>query len=181
MRAQTEYIHALRGTALPIFTRLFLGGEYSVRGFDIRSIGPKDPVTGLVLGGNKSLLFNVEQNFNIMSQFRIILFYDAGQVRGQGDSFSWEETLIERVIVPPTLFDPFVNPAVLYSINPETITRTVSAFKTSTGVEARLFMPVINVPFRLIFAYNPQRAGVLGNDLRPQEAFQFRFAVGSTF
>jgi outer membrane protein insertion porin family len=181
MRAQTEYIHALRGTALPIFTRLFLGGEYSVRGFDIRSIGPKDPVTGLVLGGNKSLLFNVEQNFNIMSQFRIILFYDAGQVRGQGDPFSWNETLLERVIVPPTLFDPFVNPAVLYSINPETITRTVSAFKTSTGVEARLFMPVINVPFRLIFAYNPQRAGVLGNDLQPQEAFQFRFAVGSTF
>ena len=57
----------------------------------------------------------------------------------------------------------------------------VSAFKTSTGVEARLFMPVINVPFRLIFAYNPQRAGVLGNDLQPQKAFQFRFAVGTTF
>ncbi len=61
------------------------------------------------------------------------------------------------------------------------VTSTVSAFKTSTGVEARLFMPVINVPFRLIFAYNPQRAGVLGNDLQPQKAFQFRFAVGTTF
>ena len=24
-------------------------------------------------------------------------------------------------------------------------------------------MPVLNVPFRLIFAYNPQRAGVLDN------------------
>jgi hypothetical protein len=57
----------------------------------------------------------------------------------------------------------------------------VSAFKTSTGLEVRLFMPVINVPFRLIFAYNPQRAGVLGNDLQPQKAFQFRFAVGTTF
>jgi len=42
-------------------------------------------------------------------------------------------------------------------------------------------MPVLNVPFRLIFAYNPQRAGVLDNTLRPQSAFQFRFAVGSTF
>jgi hypothetical protein len=59
---------------------------------------------------------------------------------------------------------------------------SVSAFKTSTGVEVRLFMPVINVPFRLIFAYNPQRAGVLDiNTLQPQEAFQFRFAVGTTF
>ena len=46
---------------LPIFEKLFLGGEYSVRGFDIRTIGPQDPVTGLVLGGNKSLLFNIER------------------------------------------------------------------------------------------------------------------------
>ena len=39
-------------------------------------------------------------------------------------------------------------------------------------------MPVLNVPFRLIFAYNPQRDGVLDNQLQPQKAFQFRFAVG---
>ena len=42
-------------------------------------------------------------------------------------------------------------------------------------------MPVLNVPFRLIFAYNPQRHGVLDNRLQPQKAFQFRFAVGTTF
>ena len=56
-----------------------------------------------------------------------------------------------------------------------------SAFKTSTGVEIRFFMPVLNVPFRLIFAENPQRGGVLDNTLQPQKAFQFRFAVGTTF
>jgi hypothetical protein len=56
-----------------------------------------------------------------------------------------------------------------------------SAFKSSTGVEVRFFMPVLNVPFRLIFAYNPSRGGVLNNQLQPQKAFQFRFAVGSTF
>jgi hypothetical protein len=42
-------------------------------------------------------------------------------------------------------------------------------------------MPVLNVPFRLIFAYNPQRGNVLDNQLRPQKKFTFRFAVGSTF
>jgi hypothetical protein len=42
-------------------------------------------------------------------------------------------------------------------------------------------MPVLNVPFRLIFAYNPQRDGVRDNNFLPQKAFQFRFAVGSTF
>ena len=54
-------------------------------------------------------------------------------------------------------------------------------FKTSTGLEIRFFMPVLNVPFRLIFAYNPQREGVRDNQLLLQKAFQFRFAVGSTF
>ena len=54
-------------------------------------------------------------------------------------------------------------------------------WKTSTGAEIRFFMPVLNVPFRLIFAWNPQRDGVLDNQLQPQKAFTFRFAVGSTF
>ena len=30
-------------------------------------------------------------------------------------------------------------------------------------------MPVLNVPFRLIYAWNPQRAGVLDNNLQPAE------------
>ncbi len=56
-----------------------------------------------------------------------------------------------------------------------------SAFKTSTGVEIRFFMPVLNVPFRLIFYADPQRWGVRDNNLQPQQAYGFRFAVGSTF
>ena len=52
---------------------------------------------------------------------------------------------------------------------------------TSTGAEIRFFMPVLNVPFRLIFAYNPQRDGILDNNLQLQKKFTFRFAVGSTF
>ena len=33
-------------SALPFFERLVLGGEYSVRGYDVRSIGPYDPDVG---------------------------------------------------------------------------------------------------------------------------------------
>jgi outer membrane protein insertion porin family len=51
---------------------------------------------------------------------------------------------------------------------------TLSKFRTSTGAEMRFIMPVLNVPFRLIWAMNPHR-----------DAFQpkstFKFAVGSTF
>ena len=116
MRAQGEYIHSIDGSLeLPIFQKIFLGGEYSVRGFDIRSIGPQDPGTGLVLGGNKSLLFNIEQNFNIMSQFRIILFYDAGQVRARGTAVRVEGNADASGSCRPCrlLFDPAVDPRVL--------------------------------------------------------------------
>ena len=144
-RTLLEYVAPFGNTLeLPIFERLALGGEYSVRGFDVRSIGPRLD-TGLVYGGNKSVLFNFEYLISIAGPVRLVLFYDAGQVRNQGERLTLDE------------------------------------FKTSTGAEVRFFMPVLNVPFRLIFAANPQRSGVLDNNLQPQEAFTFRFAVGSTF
>jgi outer membrane protein insertion porin family len=180
-----QYIHQFENSlSLPIFEKLFLGGEYSVRGFDIRSIGPSDPVTGLVLGGDKSLLFNVEQSIIVAGPVRAILFYDAGQVKGPGEKFSIWEDIREQIVPPgPLLIDPragvqLVDP----SLTPQFFTAgRRSAFKTSTGVEVRFFMPVLNVPFRLIFYYDPQRGGVLDNNLQPQQAYGFRFAVGSTF
>jgi outer membrane protein insertion porin family len=186
MRGQVEYIRTYGSTIdLPIFQKLFLGGEYSVRGFDIRSIGPQDLGSGLVLGGNKSLLFNVEQIITIAGPVRLILFYDAGQVRDIGQAFALKEDRTERVPPPrPPLFDPFASVSLTDPNAPGIETVVVgrqSAFKTSTGAEIRFFMPVLNVPFRLIFAYNPQRHGVLDNRLQPQKAFQFRFAVGTTF
>jgi outer membrane protein insertion porin family len=185
VRGQWEYIHSYNGSNdLPIFEKLFLGGEYSVRGFDIRSIGPRDPATGVVIGGDKSLLFNVEQYFTIAGPVRLVLFYDAGQVRDYGQPFNWKEDITEPIL--PQLYDPRSLGGTLTdpSVPPAPTFRVVgqqSAFKTSTGAEVRFMMPVLNVPFRLIFAYNPQRGGVLDNYLQPQKAFQFRFAVGSTF
>ena len=186
IRAQAEFIHTFTGSRdLPIFEKLFLGGEYSVRGFDIRSIGPKDLTTGLVLGGNKSLLFNLEQNINIASQVRAILFFDAGQVRDVGQPFAWKEDDVRVVNNSPlALFNDGTSALILTDPNAKIQTQVFgrrSAFKTSTGLEIRFFMPVLNVPFRLIFAYNPQRDGVLDNTFQPQKAFQFRFAVGTTF
>jgi len=185
-RAQAEYIKGLGDTqTLPIFERLFLGGEYSIRGFDIRSVGPTVPGSQVVLGGNKSLLFNAEYLISIASQVRIVLFYDAGQVRDVGKSFGWKEDLTQLVFPPtPPLIDPFATSS-LTALNAPGVTTEVigktSAFKTSTGVELRFFMPVLNVPFRLIYAWNPQREGVLNNNLRPQKDTVFRFAVGTTF
>jgi outer membrane protein insertion porin family len=185
LRGQFEYIAPLRNTtSLPIFERLFLGGEYSVRGYDIRSIGPTVPNSLVVLGGNKSLLFNAEYQITIAQPVRVLLFYDAGQVRDFGENFVWQEDLTR--LVPPPLppliggFNDFVRDPDAPGTTTE-VTGKTSAFKTSTGVELRFFMPVLNVPFRLIYAWNPQRGNVLDNSLNPAKSSTFRFAVGTTF
>ncbi len=167
VRGQLEFIHQFTGsTELPIFEKLFLGGEYSIRGFDIRTVGPTDPVLPyLVIGGDKSLLFNVEEQFTIAGPVRLIAFYDAGQVQP----------------CPRTQSTPFVDLGQYNTYDLPGKNFAWSDFKTSTGLEVRFFMPVLNVPFRLIFAMNPQRSGVYDNNLQPQSKFSFRFAVGSTF
>ncbi len=185
-RAQFQYIRPYGDTKqLPIFEKIYQGGEYSIRGYDIRTVGPRDITTGVVLGGNKSLLFNAEFITQVAGPVRLVLFYDAGQVRDIGDKFGWKEDILEIVPPPqPLLIDPlaftgFTNPNAA-----KATTRAIgqqAAFKTSTGAEIRFFMPVLNVPFRLIFAYNPQRGGVLTNQLLPAKRLTFRFAVGSTF
>lgn len=162
-RARGEYIEPIGSTVgLPLFSLLTMGGDFSVRGFDIRSIGPNDPFivnpdgtssgSGLVIGGNKSLLFNFEYLISIADPVRLVFFYDAGQVADFGQHFATD------------------------------------LFRTSTGAEVRFFMPVLNVPFRLIYVFNPQRGDcpdgascVLNDRFRPQEASLFKFAIGTTF
>jgi outer membrane protein insertion porin family len=186
VRGQFEYISPVHGgpETIPVFERLFLGGEYSVRGFDIRSIGPTIPGSLVVLGGNKSILANAEYLISIAGPVRLVLFYDAGQVRDFGQNFGWTQELT-RVVTPPIpaftgSLSPLLTDAASLNTTTEKIGET-SAFKTSTGVELRFFMPVLNVPFRLIYAWNPQRLGVLDNNLQPAKGSVFRFAVGTTF
>jgi outer membrane protein insertion porin family len=188
-RVSGEYIRPYGHTiALPIFSKIFLGGEYSIRGFDIRSVSPRDEATGVQIGGNKSILLNAEYLIHIAGPVRLVLFYDAGQVRNIGDKFGWKEPITERVtegsLYPVFLDTVGVLQDPVTGLGPVTRTNVIgqtNAFKTSTGAEIRFFMPVLNVPFRLIFAMNPSRGNVLDNNLNPEKRFKFRFAVGSTF
>src|SRR3954453_9227688 len=188
-RAAWEYLRPYGDTrVLPIFQKIFLGGEYSIRGFDIRSVSPRDEVSGVPGGGNKSLLFNAEYLIHTAGPVRLVLFLDAGQVRNVGEHFAWNEPIYKRS-TPGSLYPTFLdtvgiisNPltGVLQPIRTDVVGET-NAFKTSTGAEIRFFMPVLNVPFRLIFAMNPSRGNVLDNNLQPEKKYKFRFAVGSTF
>ncbi|MGI8543836.1 MAG: outer membrane protein assembly factor BamA, partial [Aridibacter sp.] len=62
---------------------------------------------------------------------------------------------------------------------------SIGDFRTSIGIEARIQVPVVNVPFRLIYYYNP--GGVFGFSDQvpglplPGKRSGFRFTVGRTF
>ena len=190
LRAQSQYIRPYGSTTqLPIFEKIFIGGEYSIRGFDLRSVGPRDPQTGLVTGGNKNLLFNAEFVVTVAGPVRVLAFFDAGQVRDVGERFGWKEPVYQTVtegVIIPLLYDPSTAQILSDPLAPKAVTTTNllgyrDAFKTSTGLELRFFMPVVNVPFRLIAAFNPSRGGVFDNNLVLTKRFTFRFAVGTTF
>ncbi len=133
-----EGLEPFGGRGIPFYEKFFLGGERSIRGFDIYTLGPRDK-NGAVLGGNKSFLVNVEYSIPLTQQFSFVFFYDVGNSYDVG--------------TPINLKDVY----------------------SSAGLELKIFVPMLNVPFRLIFAYNPRL-------LQTGDAhFVFKFAVGPSF
>jgi outer membrane protein insertion porin family len=138
LRANAGWVRPYGGTtALPYYLRYFLGGEYQIRGVNIRTVGPTDE-DNRALGGNKFVLFNAEYYFDVHRMVRALVFHDAGQ------AFSDDERV------------------------------DLLKLRTSSGVEVRFMVPVLNVPFRLIYAWNTYRDVF-------QPARTFKFAVGTTF
>ena len=77
--------------SLPAFERYYMGGPRSLRGYQIRNVGPKDSL-GNPLGGNQSLLLNLELQYPFTKGLRGFAFYDRGQLYGGGDDTSTTKT-----------------------------------------------------------------------------------------
>jgi outer membrane protein insertion porin family len=77
------------GGDLPIYERFFLGGINTLRGFDYHSVGPKDPATGDVIGGERMVQFNFEYRFPIVKKAGLVgvLFYDTGNAWTQEEGY----------------------------------------------------------------------------------------------
>jgi outer membrane protein insertion porin family len=138
LHAQVQLVRALNGTRIPYWERFFLGGERSIRGYEVYQIGPRD-ANGYQIGGEKSVVLNAEYIIPVGGPLYAIFFYDRGNSVAYGSSLGWKN---------------------MYS---------------SAGIEARLFIPALRVPFRLIFAYNNKKINADDSN------FAFRFAVGTTF
>jgi len=133
-----QFTKSFGDSQLPFWERFYLGGERSIRGYEIYSIGPRS-ATGSNIGGDKSIVFNAEYIIKVGGPLYAIFFYDAGNAYAPDEKISLKN---------------------LY---------------TSAGLEMRIFVPALRIPFRLIFAYNNPK-------IRPDDPnFAFRFAIGTTF
>jgi len=287
---------------IPIFSRFFLGGEDSIRGFGIRSVSPVVPVqqrftsmnleaifaddpdpfkttrtlpvvpdtapapaqrpfirqsvlekflftdelltrTLIPVGGDTQLLYNFEYRIPLVGPLSVAAFFDIGSAfnlkkysdqriigtplpqfisplfvasrRGipLGHQLLTELASFEQILLNPNGFlatpeevriaqraqgklpsevpDGFTQVKIrgLGQTKSEILLsegarglRSLRDYRASLGLEFRFQMPVINIPFRFIWAYNPNAKTTPGpNQIFFEEKSVFRFSIGRTF
>jgi len=87
---------ATEGKAYPVFKNYYGGGLGSVRGFEAGSLGPRDPNSGLVLGGTKKMNLNFEFQVPFPGAgndrtLRMFGFVDTGNVFGADESITFDQ------------------------------------------------------------------------------------------
>jgi outer membrane protein insertion porin family len=253
----------------PIFNRFFLGGEESIRGYNIRSISPTAPIRSTFstqnvyatdlsgnrlkvrpagrattnsvapsvlegftvtnqaspaqtivpafTGGDTQLLVNLEYRIPIIGPLTFAPFIDIGSVfnlRKLDDQFITSEFVptslnsgipiilntrglqaTQRELTKAGLPEsPGGLPPGFKYVNllgdQQDVTRIALSeitggvfknYRTSMGGEFRIQVPVINVPFRLIFAYNPNARTDTISFFTLEKKFEKRFSIGRTF
>lgn len=75
---------------VPIFDRLFLGGAYTLRGYDYRDVAPYDPTLSDAEGGQSSAFTSVEYTVPVWQKVRAATFYDIGFVNRDPFDFDVE-------------------------------------------------------------------------------------------
>jgi outer membrane protein insertion porin family len=88
LNGELGYGGGYSGKELPFFKNFFAGGNTSVRGYNISSLGPRD-ATNRTLGGNKRAVGNIEVLFPMPGMrndrtVRLSAFLDGGTVWGPG-------------------------------------------------------------------------------------------------
>ncbi|HLK39770.1 MAG TPA: outer membrane protein assembly factor BamA [Polyangiaceae bacterium] len=156
---------------VPIFQRYFLGGILDVRGFYLRSIGPRLPLTstldpnappianGANIGGNMEAYTNLELEFPIIDKVGIrgVVFFDAGNAWNLEDQFC--------KTTPAPQFDRVVSPCF-------TFPDSLGFVRTSTGFGIRWFSPLGPLRFEWGFPLSP---------LPYENASDFEFTIGNFF
>lgn len=80
LHGSAGHVQGYEGREPPVYERYFIGGINTIRGFQTRSISPRDPATGDLIGGRSMLVFNAEYLFPLFAEqsIRGLVFFDAG-------------------------------------------------------------------------------------------------------
>lgn len=77
---------------VPFYDRFYLGGPDSLRGFDYRDVGPRDPDDeDEAVGGNSYSMVSLEYGFRIAEPLGLVVFYDWGFVNKDDFDFSMSD------------------------------------------------------------------------------------------
>ena len=217
---QASYISGYAGLVAPPFQRFFMGGEYDIRGFDVRSVSPVAylpssnvvtltnsdgspvpknpanprqgnwtipiPVDQIVFpGGDLSVFTNFEYRITIAGPVAIAPFVDTGinpilrRSQLQIAQVQYDQVIstffgcpqldagYNCVVCPQGASAACVGGA---RLNPQprqqlqVLNATNWQPRMSTGLELQVFLPVVNAPFRVYWAYNALR---LDDDATP--------------
>ncbi len=156
-------------TGVPIYARFFLGGIFDLRGFRLRTVGPRlplrealdenaDPIqNGANVGGNLKYYQNVEIEFPIVEavQLRGVVFTDLG------NAWNLESLYCDAAPASPdAVTDPCFAPESLLQV------------RTSWGFGLRWISPLGPLRFEWGFPFSP---------LSYEESNVFEFTIGNFF
>ncbi len=154
----------------PVFERYYLGGIFSVRGYPLNGLGPRVgvpsdyvppgggvvPPSGIPVGGNMQLYYNLELEFPIIPQVQIrgVIFTDGG------NAWNFDDYICQ--LSPAPLGDPSSDPCRF----------ELSDLRTSWGFGIRWISPL--GPLRFEWGIPFQR--------RPwEQEIDFQFTIGNFF
>lgn len=80
LHGNVGYVQKTGDNSVPVDERFFLGGINSLRGFENREVGPRDPETGDHTGGDRAAYANAEYIFPLVPDVGIkgVVFFDVG-------------------------------------------------------------------------------------------------------
>jgi len=170
-RTEAGLITSPDAKGVPIFQRYFLGGILDVRGFYLRTIGPRLPLTssldpnsapitnGANIGGNLEAYENLELEFPLIDKVGIrgVVFLDAGNAWNLEDQFC--------KTTPAPQFSNVVQPCFSFP-------NSIGLLRTSTGFGIRWFSPLGPLRFEWGFPLSP---------LPYENHSDFEFTIGNFF
>ena len=169
MNTEAGVVTSPNPAGVPIFARFFLGGILDLRGFPLRSVGPRLPLkasldqnaapipNGANIGGNMMYYQNIEFEFPIIDavQIRGVVFTDLGN--------SWN---LESLYCHAAPASPFA------VTNPCFKSDSIFNVRTSWGFGIRWFSPLGPLRFEWGFPFKP---------LPYENASDFQFTIGNFF